>query len=130
MSLTFIASRPSGQSAQILAEREVALRELGAAAVDAVEDVDHDVDGLVGAGDLFDVEVDVADAEERLRRPMNSPTAGGQLGVLAELGGQLPRPALPMPEQVGDIDPERIVLHLHRLVEGEHLAPQGGSEAR
>ena len=33
-----------------------------------------------------------------------------------------------MPDQVGDIDPERIVLHLHRLVEGEDLLSEMEAE--
>ena len=49
--------RPFGAD---LGQGEVALGELGAAAVHPVEDVDHEVDGLVLAGDLLDVQVDVA----------------------------------------------------------------------
>lgn len=47
--------------------QEVALGQLGCAAVDPVEDVDHQVHGLVLAGHLLDVEVDVLDAFDGIR---------------------------------------------------------------
>ena len=46
-----------------LGQRQIALGQLGAAAVHAVEDVHHDVERLVGAGHFLDVQVDVGDAE-------------------------------------------------------------------
>ena len=52
-----------------LGQGQVALGELGAAAVHPVEDVDHHVERLVGAGDLLDVEVDVGDAEQAAEPP-------------------------------------------------------------
>ena len=55
---------PLGPRAADLGKREVALRELRAAAVYAVEDVHDHVDGLVGTCHLLDVEVDFADAED------------------------------------------------------------------
>ena len=51
-----------------LGQRQVALGELGAAAVDPVEDVHHHVERLVRAGDLLDVEVDVDMPSSRLSR--------------------------------------------------------------
>ena len=56
-------SRPLGAD---LGECQVALGQLGPAAVHPVEDVDHEVDRLVLAGHLLDVQPDVLDALERL----------------------------------------------------------------
>ena len=45
---------------------EIALRQLGAPGVDAVEDVDDDIDGLVNAGDGLDVEDALEDVAQQL----------------------------------------------------------------
>jgi hypothetical protein len=117
--------RPVGAD---LGEGQVAFGELGAAAVDAVEDVHHHVERLVGAGDLFYVEIDLGDAEQLAETADELADPGSQLRVLAELGSQLAEAGAAHAEQVGDIDPERIVLHLHRLVEGKHFLSEMEAE--
>ena len=54
--------RPIGTD---LGQRQIALRELCAAAVHTIKDVDDDVDGFVPTGDLGDVELDLGDTQDR-----------------------------------------------------------------
>ena len=58
--------RPVGAD---LGQRQIALRELGAAAVHPVEDVHDDIERLVGAGDFLDMQIDVGDAEQAAEPP-------------------------------------------------------------
>ena len=64
MSLAFIVSRASGQSAQILARARSPLESFVPPLFTLVEDVDDHVERLVGPGDLLDVKVDLGDAEQ------------------------------------------------------------------
>ena len=107
--------RPFGAD---LGERQVALGQLGPAAVHAVEDVDHEVDRLVGAGHLLDVQVDVLNALER-RQPVHVDL--GRLAVL-ETDEAIEEARDALLHQRRHVDPKRIVLHLERAVEGELLA--------
>ena len=76
-----------------------------------LEDVDHHVDRLVGAGHLLDVQVDVANAEDVIEAADELALHGGELGELPEPGDVLPQSRVPLPHQRGNIDPERVVLH-------------------
>ncbi len=97
-------------------QREVTLGQLGTAGVDPVEDVDDDVDGLVGAGDGLDVEGALQDVAQPCDPVdvLGEPVTG--LVVRAEQGIGRTRA---VDEQRGDVDPPRVALHLDRRVELE-----------
>ena len=104
-----------------LRQRQVALGELGAAAVDAVEDIHHHVERLVGAGHLLDVQIDVGDAQEPAQAAHVLAHLRRELGLRCEARDELAQPRGALAHQLRHVDPERVALHLHRLVEREAL---------
>jgi hypothetical protein len=108
--------RPLGAD---LGKRQVALGQLGPAAVYSVENVDHEVDGLVRARHLLDVQVDVADREDRIQ-----PVEIGADRRLEFRFAHEPRHerAEPFLHELRAIDPERVILHFQRAEERELLA--------
>ena len=110
-------------------ERQVALRQLGAAAVHAVEDVDHDVEGFVLTGHLLDMQIDLRHTEQSAEAADIGADIRRMRGVRGKLGDQPAEARVPGLHQAGDIDPQRIILHLYRLIEGERLRPQMKSQA-
>ena len=95
MSLAFIVSRASGQSAQILASSQVALGKLGAAAVHPVEDVDDHIERLVRPGHFLDVEIDIGDAEQAAESPDIVANVRGQRGLHSQARHELTEPGVP-----------------------------------
>jgi hypothetical protein len=95
-------------------QRQITPGELGAPGVDPVEDVDDDVHRLVGAGDRLDVDLAVEHVAEAVEAvdEVEEPRMAVQPG--RHRGGSTG-------EQGGDVDPERVVLHLDRAVELERL---------
>jgi len=123
--LHLVASlRPLGTDAR---EREVTLGKLGAAAVDAIEDVHDHVDGLVLAGDLLDMQVNRSDRADGV----------DSLDECRELRRKLRHLHQPLDDRtdacghdLGDIDPARIVPHLRGGIELERLALEVEIQAR
>jgi len=105
-------------------EGQVALGEFGAAAVDPIEDVYDDIEGLVGSGDFFDVQVDIRDAKEPRQTAYVVAHSGGKGGIGGQAGDERAQSACTLLHQFRHIDPERIVSHLDRLVKGEDLVFQ------
>ena len=105
-------------------ERQVAFRQLGAAAIHAVEDVDHDVEGFVLTGHLLDMQIDLRHTEQRAEPADIGADIRHMRRVSRELRDQRAQARVPGLHQARDVDPQRIVLHLHRLVESEGLGPQ------
>ena len=113
-----------------LGERQVALAELRAAAVHLIEDVHHDVEGLVGARDLLDVEVDVENAEELRDAAGVAHDPHADLGVLGQSFDERLVPLLPRHHELGDVDPKRVALHLDGLEELEGLVLEVEAQPR
>lgn len=112
-----------------LREGEIAFGELGAATVDPVEDIDHDIQRLVGTRHFLDVKVDVSDAKKTAETRHVVANAGDVDGIGAQAGNKLSESGGALLHQFRHIDPKRIVLHLHRLVELEALRFQVEAEA-
>jgi hypothetical protein len=112
--------RPRGAN---LGEGKIALRELGAAAVDPVEDVDHDIDSHVLTTYLLGMEIDVSDALQPVQpadrghefHPDFRQTIFERFKEVREIVGL---------HHLGDIDPERVVAHPDRRVELEGFVCQ------
>ena len=82
----FAPFRPFGTD---LSESQVTLRELGAAAVDAVENVHNDVEGFVRASDFFAVQLDIGDAEQFAEAADVFSHPGGERRILAQLRDEI-----------------------------------------
>ena len=99
---------------------KVALGQLRSTAVDSVEDVDDDIDGLVVTADVFVVKFDVPNPVEALH-PVDVRVVRLLRDVVV-LGESLCRRLGAIEHEVGHRDPERLVTHLRRCVELEGLA--------
>ena len=75
-------------------------------------------------GDLLDVEVDVGDAEQAAEPADIVTDLRRMVGVCTQASDEFAESGRALLHQLGHVDPERIVLHLHRLVEGEGLGIQ------
>ncbi len=110
-----------------LGQGEIALGELGAAAVHPIEDVHHHVDGLVGAGDLFHVKLTVLDRLDLVQAVQVVHQFGGVVGARGD--GRHGR-ADALLHEAGHIHPQGVALHLGGHVEAELLCLQVEVEAR
>ena len=113
--------RPLGAD---LGEGKVALGELGATAVHPVEDVHDHVERLVRAGDFLNVQIHVNDTEKPAQTPDVGSDVGSQRWLFREARDVLAEPRSALLHELGHVGPQRIALHLHRLVELEGLRLQ------
>ena len=113
-----------------LREGKVALGELGATAVHPFEGVDYHVERLVRAGDFLNVQVHVNHTEKPAQAPDVVADLGRQRRLLREAPDELAQPRGALLHQLGHVGPQRIALHLHRLVELESLGLQMKAQCR
>ncbi len=104
-----------------LGKGQVTVGKFGAAAVDAIEDVHHHIDRLVGTGHFLHVELDVPDAQDLVQATVELPVPGLELRDLSEAIELFAQSVVSPLHQLGDIDPEGVVLHTRGLVEPELL---------
>ena len=109
---------------------KIALGELGAAAVNPVEDIHHHVKRLVRASDLLGVQVYLQNAQQVAQSTCKVADFWQQLRLLAEGGDKATDSGRPLFHQGGNIDPQGIILHLDRLVKLEGLRFQIKTQTR
>ena len=116
-----------GPVSAFLGKREIPFGQFCPARIDQVEDIDHYIDALILAGELFLVKIPLKHLPQpgQVADVGNDPRPGGGVGV------QHPHLRLKAPrEQRRDIDPARVIGHLGRRVELEglvlHMEPEPG----
>ena len=119
--------RPVGAD---LGERQIALGKLRAAAVDPIEDVDDNVERLVGAGHFLDMNLDVGDPEQTAQSSHVLTHFGSMNWISGQSRDKLTEACGALLQEPCDVDPKGIVLHLHRLEELERLAGKMESQPR
>ena len=95
-----------------------------------VENIHHDIQSLVHAGHFLDVQVHICDSEQATETADIFAHVRGQGGLSGKASHELTQSDRPFLHQVGDINPERVIAHLERLIELEALSiemkPQPG----
>ena len=97
-------------------QSEVPLGKLSAAAVHLVEDVYNHIQCLVRPSHFLDVKVHICDAEQAAETSDIFANLRGQRGLHSQARHELTQPGSSFLHQLRDINPERIIPHLHRLI--------------